>query len=153
MTINYIKQKENLSNVKLEPVKKSDWRFLYQLLKQRDPRANISHKKIPTFQEHVNFVMSKPYSIWYTISIKNKKVGSIYISRQCEIGIFLEKNSQKKGIGKQALLFLINKNPRKRYLANINPKNTKSRNFFKKNGFKLIQHTYELIPPKNLKRK
>ena len=28
--------------------------------------------------------------------------------------------------------------------ANVNPKNKKSLDFFKKNGFKLIQYTYEL---------
>jgi len=151
MTINNIKQKKNLSNVKLVPVNKLDLKFLYELLKQRDFRANISHKKMPTFPEHVKFVMSKPYSKWYTIRVENNKIGSIYISRQCEIGIFLDKKFQKKGIGKQALLLLIKKNPRKRYLANINPKNTKSIIFFKKNGFNLIQYTYELFS-KNLVR-
>ena len=35
-------------------------------------------------------------------------------------------------------------NPRKRYLANVNPKNKTSQKFFKKNGFKLIQYTLEL---------
>ena len=35
------------------------------------------------------------------------------------------------------------KNPRKRFLANVSPKNKKSMEFFKKNGFKLIQYTFE----------
>ena len=39
---------------------------------------------------------------------------------------------------------LIKKHPRERYLANVNPKNKKSVNFFKKNSFKLIQYTFEL---------
>ena len=38
-----------------------------------------------------------------------------------------------------ALNILIKKNRRKRYLANINPKNKKSISFFKKNGFELIK--------------
>jgi L-amino acid N-acyltransferase YncA len=49
-----------------------------------------------------------------------------------------------KKIGTTALNILIKKNRRKRYLANINPKNKKSISFFKKNGFELIQHTFEL---------
>ena len=35
-------------------------------------------------------------------------------------------------------------NPRRRYLANVNPNNIKSQKFFQNNNFKLIQHTYEL---------
>ena len=105
---------------------------------------------MPTFKEHVKFVLSKPYSKWYTIRINNKKIGSIYLTRQGEIGIFLEKNLQK-GVRKQSLLLLMKKNPRKRYLSNVSPKNTNSMKFFEKNGFKLIQYTCELIPPKTLR--
>jgi RimJ/RimL family protein N-acetyltransferase len=39
---------------------------------------------------------------------------------------------------------MVDKNPRKRYLANVNPKNLKSIRFFENNGFKKIQHTFEL---------
>ena len=39
---------------------------------------------------------------------------------------------------------MIQKNPKKRYLANVNPQNKKSMRFFKNNGFKLIQYTFEL---------
>lgn len=148
MTIKNKKSNNSGDTIKLESVQNSDCRFLYTLLKQRDSKINISHKRMPTYQEHIKFVLSKPYSKWYTIRLKNKKIGSIYLSRQSEIGIFLEKKSQKIGVGKQALLLLMKKNPRKRYLANVSPKNTKSIKFFEKNGFKLIQYTYELMPPK-----
>ncbi len=47
-------------------------------------------------------------------------------------------------IGKFALNELISRNPRKRYLANVNPENKKSIKFFKNNNFKLIQYTFEL---------
>ena len=50
----------------------------------------------------------------------------------------------KKRIGSEALEIIIKSNPRKQFLANINPKNKKSIEFFKKNGFKILQHTYEL---------
>ena len=52
---------------------------------------------------------------------------------------------QGKNIGNDALAELIRKNPRERYLANVNPKNKKSSAFFKNNNFKLIQHTYEMV--------
>lgn len=100
---------------------------------------------MPTYDEHIKFVKSNPYSKWYIIKIGARKVGSIYLTKQNEIGIFLIKNLHHKGIGTHALKLLMEKNPGLRYLANISPKNKESINFFKKNGFKLIQYTYELI--------
>lgn len=134
-----------MNEIKLKPVSKSDSEFLYKLLEERDPKANISHRKMPTYKEHVKFVLSKPYTKWYIILLENNKIGSIYLSRADEIGIFLKERKQNKGIGKSALALLMKKNPRKRYLANVNPKNKKSVGFFKQNGFDLIQHTYELL--------
>ena len=39
--------------VTLIDVNSTDFRFLYNLLKERNPNANISHKKMPTFTDHV----------------------------------------------------------------------------------------------------
>ena len=123
---------------------KSDYRFLYDLLMERNPRANISHKKMPVYNKHVSFVSAKPYSRWYVILYGASKAGSIYLTSQNEIGIFIKKSFQSKQIGNIALHKLIQKNPKKRYLANVNPQNKKSIRFFKSNGFKLIQYTFEL---------
>ena len=136
--------KNDKLGISIRSVKKSDSNFLYELLKQRDPRANISHKRMPSFKQHESFIQSKPYSKWYIIQSSNDDIGSIYLSKNNEIGIFLIGKNQNKGIGCKALKLLIEKNPKIRYLANVNPKNKKSIDFFKKNGFKLIQHTYEL---------
>jgi len=138
-------------SIKLCPVKESDCLFLYKLLKERDPKANISHKKMPSFEQHVKFVLSKPYAKWYVIAEDRKKIGTIYLTINNEIGIFLKNDLQSKGIGFTALELLMEKNPRTRYLANVNPKNKKSIRFFKNNGFKLIQHTYELEKLKTVK--
>ena len=130
--------------VKLKIVSKSDYRFLYDLLMERNTRVNISHKKMPTYNQHVSFVSAKPYSKWYVILYGVNKAGSIYLTSQNEIGIFIKKSFQNKQIGNTALHKLIQKNPKKRYLANVNPQNKKSMRFFKNNGFKLIQYTFEL---------
>ena len=130
--------------IKLKSVSKNDYRFLYNLLKERDSKTNISHKKMPTYNEHVNFVSSKPYACWYIIEYNEKKSGSIYLSKNSEIGIFLKKSLQGKDIGRISLELLIKKNPKSRYFANISPKNNKSIKFFKNNNFKLIQYTFEL---------
>ena len=116
--------------ITLKNISKKDYRFLYCLLKERDQLANISHRKMPSYTEHIIFK-------------NNKKVGSIYLSKQDEIGLFLKKDVQSRGIGSKALKILIENNPRPRFLANVAPKNIKSINFFKKNKFSLIQHTYE----------
>jgi len=132
------------NSIDLRLVTEKDIRFLYELLKEREPSTNISHRKMPTYNEHVNFVLSKPYSKWYIIYHEKNKVGSIYLSKQNEVGIFIKKTFFMKGIGTDALRLLMELNPRERFLANINPKNKKSTEFFKKNGFKILQHTYEL---------
>ncbi len=134
--------RQNKINLKL--VNETDNEFLFDLLKNRNQNVNISHKKMPSFKEHIKFVNSKPYSKWYIIKQNNEKVGSIYLSKQNEIGLFLKNNVQGQNIGTKALKLLIMKNPKKRILANINPKNKKSIKFFEKNDFKLIQYTFEL---------
>ena len=81
----------------LKEVRKSDCLFLYELLSVRKPNLNISHKKNPTYAKHVNFVMSKPYSKWYIIYHATEKIGSIYLTKQDEIGIhFKEQNITNK---------------------------------------------------------
>ena len=144
---------KNSSLIYLKSVTNSDVEFLFDLLKERDTRANISHKKMPTYDEHVNFVKSKPYSKWYIIFKSEQKVGSIYLTKNNEIGIFLSKKFQVKNIGKFALNELMKKNPCKRFLANVNPKNKISNVFFKNNDFKLIQYTLRLEGKKDEKLK
>ena len=136
---------KKLSSISLRIVRDSDSKFLFELLKDRDPRANISHKKMPSYNEHLKFIKSKPYTKWYIILKSKYRIGSIYLSKNDEIGIFLSKKYQGKNIGNDALVELIRKNPRERYLANVNPKNKKSSTFFKNNNFKLIQYTYEMV--------
>jgi RimJ/RimL family protein N-acetyltransferase len=138
---------DKFQDVVLEKVTKSDYEFLYELLKMRDPRTNISHKKLPTYDEHVRFVMKKPYKKLYIIKSNDQKVGSIYLSLEDEIGISIKKEFQRKGIGRKAVKLLMEKNPITRYLANVAPNNIKHQEFFKKLGFTGLQYTYEIINP------
>ena len=131
------------SSISLKSVTNSDVKFLFDLLKERSPYVNISHKKMPTYNQHTKFIKSKPYSKWYIILKSKQKIGSIYLSKNDEIGIFLSKKFQGKNVGNFVLNEVMKKNPRKRFLANVNPKNKKSISFFKNNNFKLIQYTFE----------
>ena len=134
----------NLS-IKLNQVTKNDTLFLYDLLKNKDPNANISHKKMPSYDEHVKFVMSKPYTNWYIIEYNKKNVGAIYLSKQDEIGISVNNDYEYDQIVKPALKLLMKLNQRKRYLANTSPKDVRSQEFLLKNGFTGLEYVYEMI--------
>lgn len=133
-----------INKIELKRVTKSDIDFLYELLSERTSIESISHKKLPTKKQHVKFVNSNPYSKWYIIKLNNAKIGSVYLTQINEIGISIIKKFESQNIRQLILLKLFEKNPQERYLANINPKNKDLKLFFKKNGFKLIQYTYEL---------
>ena len=132
------------SNVKLKQVTKNDMLFLYELLKNKDPNANISHKKMPGYDEHIEFVASKPYTNWYIIEYDKKNVGAIYLSKQDEIGISINNDYEYDQIAETALKLLMKLNPRKHYLANVSPKDTSSQKFLLKNGFTGLEYVYEL---------
>jgi RimJ/RimL family protein N-acetyltransferase len=124
--------------------------ILYLLLCERDETTNISHKWLPEYDAHVDFVESKPYAAWYFIedsySSHSVILGACYLSKQDEIGIHIFKAHQGKGHGWRAVKALIDKHGPRRYLANISPRNERSAEMFSRMGFKLIQHTYELTP-------
>lgn len=119
--------------------------FLYGLLAQSDASQNISHQTMPTWDEHVAFVKSRPYSVWFLITTPPpvECVGSIYITKTREVGIRIERDHIGKGYGGAALATLREFYPGP-LLANINPANERSIAFFKKHGARLIQHTYAL---------
>ena len=128
----------------LRPIRKSDYLFLYEMLKERKPEENISHREIPSLKQHLSFVSSKPYSKWYIILHKKEKAGTIYLSKRDEIGIHIKNNCKNFGIDKDVIKIIMNKNPRKKYFANISIKNKKLMKFFELQKFCKVQITYEL---------
>ena len=104
---------------------------------------------MPTYQEHEKFVNTKPYQAWYLILNADIQlddyipVGSIYLSKQREIGIFIFNEYKGQGYAEAACKQLIDKWPGK-FLANVNPENIPSIELFKKLGFNQIQVTYAL---------
>jgi len=126
----------------LKPVTIDDAKFLFDLLKQREGIVNISHKSLPTWEEHVEFIKNNTYQSWDIIWVDNVRIGNIYLTDRDEIGIFLDKKFQSNGYGSIAINEFMKKNGKKRYLANISPTNYKSIQFFGKHGFTHIQNTY-----------
>ena len=117
------------------------FKFLYEILKERlkYPDENISHKSLPSYEEHINFCYSHPYLVWYVIVNAQKNdacIGSVYMSKDFEIGIHIAEGHQKRGIGKDAVEHLLSMYPKLGTVkANINPHNKRSIEFFKKLGF------------------
>jgi len=134
----------NNKDIVLNKIKKEDYVFLHNLLAQRNSKINISHKRMPTWEEHVRFVKSKPYSKWYIIYNKDEKIGSIYLSKQSEIGIHLLKKYEKESIHLESIKKLMLLNSKIKFRANVSPKNKNYIMLFEKLGFEMVQHTYEL---------
>ena len=128
--------------MELRNVTIDDAEFLFKLLKQREGSVNISHKSTPVWTDHVKYIKNNDYQSWMIIWVDDSRVGNIYLTQRNEIGIFVDKKFQSKGYGSLALEEFMKKNGKKRYLANINPTNYKSIQFFGKHGFLHIQNTY-----------
>ena len=128
--------------MELKPVTIDDAEFLFDLLKQREGIVNISHKSLPTWEEHVEYIKNNTYQSWDIIWVDDVRIGNIYLTDRDEIGIFLDKKYQSNGYGSIAINEFMKKNGKKRYLANIRPTNYKSIQFFGKHGFIHIQNTY-----------
>ena len=109
--------------------------FLYQLLAEREPHESISHRRMPTFSEHVAFAHSVPYPAWYLLEQDGKRVGAAYLTAQREIGIAISKAHRGQGLASLALAAVMRQHRGGRFLANINPANEASIALFRKHGF------------------
>lgn len=137
------RQKIHFADIYLTP---NSYHTLYELLKERTKEQSISHVSLPTMAEHIAFIRSRPYEAWYLIhALEAHTVGAIYLTRAREVGIFIFRHHMGQGYGCSALEHLRERHPG-RILANVNPANKPSLEFFKKHGGVLIQQTYA-IPP------
>ena len=65
--------------------------ILFNLLAER--KYNISHKKMPTFDEHLDFVRNRPYRGWWLIQDLNdssKILGSVYLNDDNSLGLNID---------------------------------------------------------------
>ena len=129
--------------MKLKKVDNSDIKFLYDMLSERDDDINISFV-MPTFEQHEDFVINNHYEAWYIIKVGETSIGNVYLTSQNEIGIFIKKEYQGVGYSKKAIAILMEKHPKKSYIANINPRNIKSISLFTSLNFTFVSETYKL---------
>ena len=58
---------------------------LYAQLKNRS--HNISHKSVPSFDEHTDFVQNHPYREWVILKDNGRAIGNVYIHVDNSIGL------------------------------------------------------------------
>ena len=56
---------------------------------------SISHQKLPSFEEHEEFVKSHPYRQWWLVLENSKLIGSVYLTEDNAIGINLIEEDQR----------------------------------------------------------
>lgn len=120
---------------------------LYRLLGERTPQQSISHRRMPTWAEHLAFVnaIPHPYPHWYLLQVNGDFVGSAYLTDRREVGLFLFERYQGEGYGVEAMNLLALAHPGP-LLANIAPGNELSQRFFRRLGFRAVQVTYRWEP-------
>ena len=128
--------------MELKTVKRSDHQFLYDMLKERTEKTNISHQHMPEWEDHLKFCNSKPYKIWLIGWERHFKVGMCYLTDRNEIGVFIKDGFRRRGYAKEMIEHLI-KQAEGSVLANINPTNRVSRRMFSNLDFWPVQVTYK----------
>lgn len=122
---------------RLKKVDKSDFKFLYELLKNKKDFQNISHNKMPTYDEHVKFILEEPYKNWYVVTSVFGKIGAVYLSKNNEIGLNISQKFDSYLIKDLIFQQVMEKNPSKIFSVNVNPKNHQMKNFLEKYNFSL----------------
>lgn len=117
-----------------------DYGYFYYLLATRPKEANISHKKLPTWDEHVAYwrKISKIWRVGKILIDNYKRVGYVYITQKDEVGIHIDPKYWGRGIAKKVLGEITSACACNLY-ANIAPKNKRSIKLFQNAGFKLLR--------------
>ena len=109
--------------------------LLYELLRQRTPEQSISHRSMPLWSEHCQFVARRPYLDWRVIVDNGTALGAVYLTHHGELGVSILQQFRRQGWARKALDKLMRLHPGERFLANINPANEASIALFRSLGF------------------
>lgn len=124
---------------------------LYELLKQRQYR--ISHKALPSFDEHEAFVSAHPYRAWFIVRKNDTLRGSFYLHKDNSIGLNLTEQDSKI-VG--AIFDFITENFKPEpavasfvaasFFVNLSCENTELQNILSEQGLIPLQISYRLPP-------
>lgn len=131
------------------------WKLMESRLTDNDKHTNISHRQMPTWEEHERYVTKRPYVCWYLGRVAGATAGAVHITQSNEIGIVVTRDLRRCGFAQSMLVELFKRHKPlpeikgKRpahFVANIVPSNTASIRLFEKFGARHLQNTYELHP-------
>jgi len=143
-----------IETLKFIPVEASHAKILYKLLENRI--FNISHKELPNYEDHLDFMFNNQYLQWYLIYSDNP-IGTFYIQEDNSIGINLEIHSDNHV--EQIIKFISEKFiPQKQKASKIPPyfyvntpiRNEQMINSLDKCKLTAIQITHKLIQNGNI---
>ena len=118
-----------------------DQLFIYNLVSEfLKTDLSVTFLSMPSIEEFFKIKIKR-----YMISDGKESLGFVQILENNEVGYFLDKKFQNKGIGTECVELLMNINPRKQFFATINDKNEFSKKLIKKLGFKPKATIYEKI--------
>jgi len=138
--------------IKLIDIKK--WpdrhKLRWQLLQYRPEERCISHREMPEWEDHCEFVDNHPYAAWYVVTADRKPVGTIYITKPGssslagnEIGLDLFPRFMDTDIICRVIDQLMSQHPHNRYLWNTAVMDEELQGIIEKLGFTKLQLTYE----------
>lgn len=140
--------------IPVDPSNETHLKVLYDLLAERTPEQSISHKRMPTWEEHVAHVVAftsraseAAHFDWCLIEVDalSRPEGAVYLTALNEIGIGILHGRQGYGYGPRAICLMMEKHGLRKAFANVNPANARSIAMFEKRfNAKLIQFTYEI---------
>jgi RimJ/RimL family protein N-acetyltransferase len=129
----------------LREMNSDDQKFIYEL-QEEYLKTNLS----------VTILILKPFEEFfksyilmdlktYIILVDNERIGFVHITKEGEIGYFLTKKYEGKGIASNAVKDMLKLHPLKRYFATVNINNTRSTELVKGLGFSPKGIIYEKI--------
>jgi hypothetical protein len=125
---------------------------LYQLMEERKAEA-ISHKAMPSMEEHLAFVQSKPFRAWYLIEEDGIVIGAVSINDRNEVRVGIVKQHRFPYRIVEAVKAIKDLHPPLpavpsarvgEYVMNINGRDVDSCKLINELGGKYLQSTYAL---------
>ena len=144
---------KTFDSINLEAIEKTieHKEILYDLFCKRCEDFNISSNRQIDFTEHGLFVENHPYRVWFLIKFQNKYIGSVYLTTDNSVGVFLEKNQSFRLpeliniiLSKFKPLPAIPSIRQAYFVINISPENDKYEKILRELCFPMIQKTFRL---------
>jgi hypothetical protein len=124
-------------------IRDDDFGWLYALMAHRDPRANISHSWLPTWEDHCAYWKDKRdrWECRIVSTAKGERIGYYYVTDKDEIGVHVNECARLNGYDAAILKYIVSTHAGKRLLANVAPNNPWG-GVLEDNGLTELQTTY-----------